>query len=878
MLRTLLLGACVSALATSAFAQADPDAPKGRLPATVVPTAYTLDLTVLPDQPHFTGHVEIDVDLKVASRKLYMDGRDLQVSKAVALVKGAAIPAAWTQVDPTGVVRLDFPSTIPAGRIRLAFDYQGTFGQTPSGLYHIKVGGQWYSWSQFESIDARAAYPSFDEPGFKTPFTISITTRKGFKTVSNAPEVGVTAAGELETHRFAPTKPLPTYLVAMDTGPFLHPTSAVPPDAERDRPLPLGAVATQAQAGKLDYVLAETPRIVSLLEGYFGQPFPFPKLDQIASPEMPGAMENAGADTYADEIILLDHGATTRARQEFGMVVGHELSHQWFGDLVTPAWWDDIWLNESFANWMGYRIGNAWRPELNIGVGALSEGYAAMDTDALEVGRPIHQHIATNADIDAAFDSITYGKGGQVVAMIAAYMGDERFRDGVRLHLSRHRYGNATTEQFFGALADAAGDPRILQSMRSFVDQPGVPLVTFARGADGALTASQSRYAFYRSTPPAEQWAIPLCLDTGGGARSCMLLDRASMPVTAPGGVLMPNAGGTGYYRFELPAQDWRALIAAAPGLPAGEALAADDSLWASFRAGRAPAASLTAELRTMAANPDSNVSVAPGHNFEGLRLRGVIEGPALADYRRMMDAVYAPKLATLGLDPSAGIYAAEAPDRQKLRQDVAALVVEEARDPRSSAVLAAAARKYLAGDKGALDQAFMEEAFVAEVREGGVPAAQAMTERALVSEDAVFRSAALDAVGGSGRPDVAAWLLAYRNPKLRLTERLDLVLGMARKAETRDMAGDWLLAHYNELAATGANGVFFTSRLPSAFRYQCSAARADQVERVLGPKVRALGAGVLDFERTVEQIRHCGDLKTLRQADLAEALARTES
>ena len=661
--KVLLLGASLCLLASAASAQTDPDAPKGKLPDTAAPTAYTLDLTILPDQPRFTGHVEIDVDVKTPTRKLYMDGRNLQVSKAVAIVGDASVPSTWTQVDPTGVARLDFPTVLPAGRIRLVFDYQGTFGDTPSGLYHIQVGEQWYSWSQFESIDARAAYPSFDEPGFKTPFTISITTRPGLKTVSNAQEIGVTRSGDLETHHFAQTEPLPTYLVAMDTGPFLHPTSTVPPDSQRSAPLPLGAVATQAQAGKLDYVLAATPRIVSLLEGYFGQPFPFPKLDQIASPEMPGAMENAGADTYADEIILLDKGATTGQKQEFGMVVGHELSHQWFGDLVTPAWWDDIWLNESFANWMGYRIGNAWRPELNIGVGAVAEGFSAMNTDALEIGRPIHQHIATNADIDAAFDSITYGKGGQVVAMIAAYMGDDAFRNGVRLHLSRHRYGNASTDQFFAALADAARDPRILKAMRSFVEQPGVPLVTFSRTADGKLTVSQSRYAFYGSMPAPEQWTIPVCL--GAGPRTCTLLDGPATVIDAPAGrVLMPNAGGTGYYRFELPAADWRALIAMLPQLPAGEALAADDSLWASFRAGRAPAASLVAEARAMAANPDSTASVAPGASLSGLRLRGMIEGPALADYRRLMQQVYAPRLAGLGLDPAVGAYAGEPPDR----------------------------------------------------------------------------------------------------------------------------------------------------------------------------------------------------------------------
>ena len=200
--------------------------------------------------------------------------------------------------------------------------------------------------------------------------------------------------------------------------------------------------------------------------------------------------------------------------------------HQWFGDLVTPAWWDDIWLNESFANWMGYRIGNEWRPDLKINVGAIDEAFRAMNTDALKAGRPIHQPIKTSGEIDSAFDAVTYGKGGQVVAMIAAYLGDEKFRDGVRLHLNRHAYGNASTEQFFAALAEAAHDPRVLTALKSFVDQQGVPVVRVERTA-GGLAVSQKRYAMLGTDIAPETWTIPLCIRIGE-TRQCSLLDKTS--------------------------------------------------------------------------------------------------------------------------------------------------------------------------------------------------------------------------------------------------------------------------------------------------------------------------------------------------------------
>ena len=876
MKQLLLAGACLAFLFGTAAARdtggvTDPAAPRGRLSDAATPLAYRLDFTIQPDKAGFSGHDEIDATLKAPTAHLYMHGRDLKVSKATATVAGQVVTATWTQVDPTGVVRLDFAKPLPAGKVTLAFDYTGAFGDTPSGLYHIKVADRWYSWTQFESIDARAVYPSFDEPGFKTPFAISVTTDPGLKVVSNAPETAVEKAGALETHRFATTKPLPTYLVAIDTGPFVHVMGSVPPNAHRAAPLPLGAVVTQAQAGKTDYVMAETPRIVGLLEDYFGQPFPFPKLDQIASPEMPGAMENAGADTYADGIIVLDKGATTGQRQLFGMVVAHELSHQWFGDLVSPDWWDDIWLNESFANWMGFRIGDAWRPELHIAAGAVAEGLAAMNTDALEVGRPIHQHIALNSEIDSAFDQITYGKGGQVIAMVAAYMGDDAFKAGVRLHLSRHAYGNARTEEFFAALADAAHDPRVLASLRSFVDQAGVPVVTFTRNGS-TLTATQSRYAFLGATPAPRSWVIPLCLKAGTG-RSCTLLDKASAAIPTPaGGLLMPNAGGAGYYRFDLPEKDWRTLIAALPALPAGEALAADDSLWASFRAGHAPAADLLAETASIAGNPDSNAALLGGQRLAGLRVRGLIEGPAVADYRRVMTRVFAPKLATMGFDPAAGAYAAEDPDRQKLRQELVALVAEEAQDAALNARLTTAAKAYLGGDVRALDQGYIAEALTAYVRAGGRPAAQALLDKALASEDPVFRGAAVDAVGRTGDPALAQWVIGFNDPRLRPLERIQMYAGLATTAGTTQIAGDWLIANYDKLAAVG-NGVFLQG-LPSAFSLQCSAERADRIEATLGPKVRANGHGVLTLERAVEGVRHCGDLKAAREADVASALA----
>lgn len=837
------------------------------------PSAYRLDLTVDPAQTRFSGKVEIDAVLKAPSAALFIHGRDLAVHQAVAIVAGKSYPGTWKQLDDTGVAQLTFANLLPAGPITLSFDYDAPFGEGPAGMFRVKVGDAWYSWTQFESIDARAAFPSFDEPGFKQPFTVTLRTLPGLKAVSNTPEVSVTREGGLDVHRFAPTLPLPTYLVALMTGPFVTADGAVPPSPQRAKPLPLRIVSTKENAGKLAFALGGSEKIVALLEDYFGDAFPYPKLDQITSPIMPGAMENAGADLYEDSLLVLDDNATTGQKRRFGMVVSHELAHQWFGDLVTPVWWDDIWLNESFANWMGYRIGNAWRPDLNIGAGALAEGFAAMNTDSLLAGRPIHAPIAKNAQVDAAFDTITYGKGGQVVAMIAAFLGDDKFKAGVRRYMAAHRYGNATSANFFGAMAEAAHDPRILPAMQSFTDQQGVPLLTFA-GKNGRYTVTQSRYARLGTTAPDTRWGVPLCLRRGP-VRDCSLLADQSGTVTIGGtGALMPNAGGTGYYRFELPRTDWNGLIAASASLPSGEAIALADSLRASFMAGRADTAQLAALARTMVRNPDSYASSAAFGGLQALYEWDLMDEPAKTAYRGFVDRTYQPIAKELGFDPRTAAYAGEPSERSQRRQQVIGALADVAEDAALRAKLTAAAAGFLGGDDKALDAAWYGLAFDPWLEAGGPAAAKLLLEKALSSQDAVFRPAALGALGASGKVETAKWLLdEVKDSRLRLSERLGLVRGVVQTPGTRDFGYAWLVAHLRELM-DGGGGIFFASRLPQMLAGYCSVEKADAFARDLrGPM--AGKSAELELERTIERVRSCGVLREARGAEVSREIVK---
>ena len=877
-MRRIFSIACVALSIGTASAQTQPSppitqeetVPTGKLPDIATPTAYRLDFTILPESPTFSGHTEIDATLNQSATKIYIHGRDLDVASASVEAGGKSYPITYEQVNPFGLAQIDFGRELPAGRITLKFDYEAKFNDDqPSGLYRVNVDDEWYSWTQFESIDARGAFPGFDQPGYKTPFTVSIATAPGNVAVSNMPEVSEETEGNLVRHHFRTSPPLPTYLVAMITGPFVTAETTIPATPQRPEPMPLRIVATKPNAERMQFALDQSGPIVALLEKYFDQPFPFPKLDQIGSPIMPGAMENAGADVYGDGILLLSSDPTREDMRTFGMVVAHELSHQWFGDYSTPKWWDDIWLNESFANWMGYRIGSEWRPDLDITNGAVREGFDAMELDVLKVGRPIHEQITADSEVDSAFDQITYGKGGQVVAMIAEYLGDEKFREGVRLHMKRHAYGTASTDDFFDSLATAAQDPRVLQSLRSFVDQQGVPVITLHRQGDGYV-ATQAPYAYLGTTQEPRQWIVPLCMRRGEAERVCTLVDQPSMAVAAvPGnGALMPNAGGQGYYRFELDDADWDALIASANTLPAGEAIALTDSLWASFHAGHFPVEKLVEAARVLAMHPDHEVAVENGHRLAGLKERGLISEAAEPAWRETIANIYRPALEAIGSDVTTGAYADDDSDRRALRSDLIDLVAGAGGDEALRAKLLTALDAFMAGDDAALSPALRGTAIRIAADERGAPFAAQVMQKAHAGTDQHFQQVAASGLMDSEDPAIGQFFLTvFTSDAMPANQRVFALYQLLSSPGARDAAFSYLADNFGTLKTSGG-GIFF-ARAGGAFSQLCTREAADTIEQKILPE---LEGGTLSLRRAVEQIRNCAAFKDAKADTVSQA------
>ena len=582
-------------------------------------------------------------------------------------------------------------------------------------------------------------------------------------------------------------------------------------------------------------------------------------------------MENAGLITYDDTLLLLDKDAPPSQQRGFGNVVAHELAHQWFGNLVTPRWWDDIWLNESFASWMGDKVGSQWRSDLGIAGNQLQGALGAMNGDSRAVGRPIRQPIARNEDVNSAFDGITYAKGGQVLEMMEAYLGPDVFRRGVQRHLKRFPYGTATAEDFFQSIGTEAKDPRVIAAFQSFVTQKGVPLISVRPAAGGGVTLSQQRYRPIGVEAQAGQrWLVPVCL-RGATGRQCTLLTEASGTVRTPGaGWVMPNAGAAGYYRFDLDQAGWERLIAAAPQLTGDEAMALADSAYASFAAGRTSFVQVLAAARALSSHPERLAAVYIPGQLTGLEETVLNETDRKA-YQALMRDLFAARLTGLGLDLRRGAYAKDGAERRQLRQTLLGYVAGEGRDPALRAQLIAAAEASLAGDEGALDPSFRALAFAVAVEDRGEPFMNRLHEQLIGSQDPLFRRNAAAALGTSNPALTTRVLALSRDTRLQNLERLTILFGLLQTAGTRDAAFAHVIGNFEEhqKLTTG-----FGNALLGIGSGYCSAAKADEVDAALRPRLASVGGGELDLDRSLGAIRQCAALKAEKGAEISAALA----
>jgi aminopeptidase N len=588
-------------VAATAFAESPfkfADTP-GKLPKTVVPAAYRLELAPDLDALSFTGQEQIDIDVAEATDIVTLDARGLAFEH-VALLGEDGAKAKVTLDKPAETASFHFPHSLAAGRHTLDIGYSGAITAQPLGLYYndfdTAQGRRRMLVTQFEEIDARAMLPSWDEPVFKATFQLTILLPQDFAAVSNTPIESETPAGTLKTVVFARTPKMSSYLLALCAGPLERIQALTKIDGID---VGLWAVPGQAQFGR-DAVNAAAV-IIPWYNDYFGVKYPLPKLDMIAVPGnfAAGGMENWGAITFIDNDLLFDpQHSSPETRETVYLVVAHELAHQWSGDLVTMAWWDDTWLNEGFATWMEYKATDRFNPSWHEWLRTRAPKEEAMALDARPTSHPIQIKITEESEIHAAFDAISYKKGAALIRMLEAYLGEQVFREGMRKYIKDHAYSSATTADLWAALEAVSGKP-VAKIAAGFTEQPGIPLIKVEVACDKdehVATLTQDRFVLHDPEAAKESWQVPVQIGAIGGHDPRIVLVGADQPesvrlpdCTKP---IQANFGDTGYFRVQYDDAALKALIETYKTLPPANRLVLLADQWALVEAGKAEPAS----------------------------------------------------------------------------------------------------------------------------------------------------------------------------------------------------------------------------------------------------------------------------------------------
>jgi len=837
-----------------------------------------VELEVVPDRPGFRGTVEIDLSLARARDDLWVSARQLTLGTALLRTGGDSMPVRFETDDAKGAARVVLPRSVPAGAATLQITFEGTFNPRLAGLYRVKSRDRWYAVTQFEAVDARRAFPCLDEPAFKIPWELTLLVPRDAVAVANAAELDRAPAGELTRIRFKPTRPLPSYLVAFAVGDFDVVTPPpLPPNAIRKHPLQIRGIATHGRGPELQFALKAGADLLVKLEQWFGLPFPYEKLDHVAVPDFEaGAMENAALITYREPALLVDE-ATASSAQRLEVVVdmSHEIAHQWFGDLVTMSWWDDLWLNESFADLMETKMTAAYAKDSHYDLIQQTAMQKAMDTEEFSGVNAIVPVLRTETDIFGFDYGIVYQKGGQVLRMFEGFLGEEKFRRGIRRYLETHADGNATRADLMKALAHEGTD--MGPAMTAFVEQPGVPLVHGALRCDGGrprIHLTQTRQRPVGSSLSAhERWEIPVCVRTSrtGSRPDCTLLSEpeADLPLSSrscPSWFTL-NADADGYYRWMLPPEQLRALLRRGySSLRPAERLSLAGGVSAAFRSGTLSAADALAALEPIARDTEPTVAEEPGVFLLVVRdhLVPVEDLPRVEAYMR---SLYGPALARLGWTAKP-----DEPERQTLHRAWLIRVLAVDASDRSVLERAAALGRAYLGTDGRLHPESVQPDLVgvalqAAGRTGDRALFQTMLDRLKASDDSNVRENLLGGLAQFPDPALAQQARELSMQEgLRVNERGFVLRGQVFTRDQRPAAWQWLKDRFDAFARRMPNT--YVQYLPLA-QQGCGEADAQDLQSSLGPHLAGYAGASYSLKKILEKTRVCGALVE-RQAESA--------
>ena len=532
-----------------------------RLPGGANPDHYALTVNMNFSNNTYDGDETIDLTLTKPSNTITLNAVEIDFHEVTVTAGGQTQTAKVSSDEKNEMATFTVDKQLPAGAATVHIKYTGHLNDKLRGFYLSTYKGRKYEVSQMEATDARVAFPCFDEPDYKATFDITAIVDKGDTAISNGQIVSDTPGpGDKHTIKFSPSPKMSSYLVALTVGDWKCASDEV--DG-----IKLNVCTVPGKENLTRFPLDATKAILHYYNNYYAIKYPLPKLDQIAVPDFQaGAMENWGAIIYRETALLIDEKtASVGAKQDVADTIAHEVAHQWFGDLVTMKWWDDIWLNEGFATWMTPHPVAQWKPDWMENQDVVDNTMRALSGDSVQNTRPIHQEAETRGEIESLFDGIAYGKTAAVLHMLESYLGPETFRAGVNLYLKEHAYGNATASDFWNAMTRSSKQP-IDQIMPTFVMQPGAPFVGVEAKCEGGNTTLNLSQKRYLETPAAfnepndQIWQIPVCAkgvsETSAGKQECFLLTQRQQQFTLKGcsKFVFPDAGALGYYRFDYDA------------------------------------------------------------------------------------------------------------------------------------------------------------------------------------------------------------------------------------------------------------------------------------------------------------------------------------
>ena len=750
-----LLAAASPAQAEAPFSFA---ATPGKLPKDVVPVQYAAHLVPDIAAATFLGSETIEIDVLKATSVIMLNVANIEIDAASLSGKGGErkLTPIIDKEQQTLTFKLEAP--LAPGRYQLALKFHGVIGREARGAFYLpyKVDGvdKRVLATQMEPSDARRLLPLWDEPAFRANFKLTVDVPATFKAYSNMPVANQeTLAGGLRRYSFGTTPKMPSYLLVLVAG-ELERTTAKQDGVE------IGVVTTAGKQAAAAYALASTKDLLRYFNKYFAQPYPLPKLDQIAIPGgFNGAMENWGGIVYNESALLYDPKTSPESVKQtsFG-INAHEVAHQWFGNLVTMAWWDNLWLNEGFASWMATKAEEHFYPEWRSQLASLAEREGVMNLDARKSTHPIQTPVLTEEQAANAFDAITYTKGQSFLRMLEAYLGEEPFRKGMRAYMARHQYSNTTSADLWAALEKASGKP-VEKLASDWTLQPGFPLVKVSQLCENGkrrVTLSQEQYRIDEPATESRLWNVPVKLGTVGGKSSYTLLSTAHTTVVQPGcdGVLVADPDSVGYFRVQYDSATFDALAAQVTKLPDTTRLRLLSDTWSMAQSGRVKLDSYLKLVARYSDEPRLAIWDAITANYSNLDK--LTEGePEQTQVRRHLVALVTPKFKQIGWTEKPG----ESIEERQLRAKLASALAN-AGDADAIAQGRAMLARYLA-DPSSVSVSMLDFAILAGARQADAATYDKLEARILQTQNTEQRNRLARALTSATDPALAARTLA---------------------------------------------------------------------------------------------------------------------